>query len=151
MTPANIDEAAPIMSRQERLIAAPLDRVWAAHVAVARWPRWQKDIQSAEIVGPLVVGGSFQWRTTGIDDPITSTVYAIEDRRRTLWGGPAAGIDGVHEWRFSQSEGATLVTTQESWAGDALLSDVARWQEALDTSLQRWLQFMEEYVLSATG
>ena len=49
----------------------------------------------------MIVGASFHWRSVGMGEPITSTVYAIEGQKRTLWGGLAAGITGIHEWRFT--------------------------------------------------
>jgi hypothetical protein len=69
-------------------------RVWQAHVAVAEWPRWQKDITEATIDRELAVGAQIRWVTHGINEPIVSTVHRVEPERLTLWGGPAMGIVG---------------------------------------------------------
>jgi hypothetical protein len=68
-----------------------------------------------------------------------STIYASAERARTLWGGPAAGITGVHEWVFGETPAGVHVTTQESWAGQPVEADITRMRTILDTSLAAWL------------
>lgn len=142
--PTRIDGQAPVISRQRLVVAAPIADVWRVHVDVANWPQWQRDISAASIDGPLAEGTRFEWRTAGIDDAIPSEVYAIEPERRTLWGGPAMGIVGIHEWRFTPQGQHTLVETEESWSGEPIDQARDKMQAALDGSLQRWLAFMAE-------
>ena len=56
-----------------------------------------------------------------------------------LWGGTAGGITGVHGWVFSRTPAGVHVTTEESFAGEPVQSDVAGMQSALDGSLVAWL------------
>ena len=56
-----------------------------------------------------------------------------------LWGGTAGGITGVHEWAFSRTPAGVHVTTEESFAGEPVQSDVTGMQSALDGSLVAWL------------
>jgi len=146
--PVAIDNAAPVVSRRHLLIPAPRNRVWQAHVDVARWPGWQTDISAATIDGPVAPGSTITWSTIGIDEPIPSLIYAVEPLSRTLWGGTAMGIVGIHEWRFSDVGDDTLVETVESWAGDPVAADPIGMQAALDASLDAWLDRLRDLLNS---
>ena len=91
MIPSDIDRDAPVIVKRDRVIEAPIEPLRALHLDIAQWPAWQKNIVTASLDGPLVVGKSFTWSTAGLDTPIVSTIYAIEPQRATLWGGPSAG------------------------------------------------------------
>lgn len=144
--PTTIDENAPVISRRRSVIAAPRAAVWQAHIDVARWPEWQRDMRRVTVDEPVAPGGSFTWETAGIDGAITSTIYAVEPMRRTLWGGPAMGIVGMHEWLFEDAEGGTLVQTNESWAGPPIEADPKGMQTALDGSLDAWLDHLANHM-----
>lgn len=144
--PTDIDHAAPVVSRRRLLIPAPRAAVWSAHTDVERWPAWQADIRTATIDGPVVPGSTITWTTAGIDGAIPSTIYAVEPLGRTLWGGPAMGIVGIHAWRFSDADGGTLVETDESWAGEPISADQATMQGVLDASLDAWLRHLHRHV-----
>ena len=138
--PTAIDTDAPVVSRRWLIIPVARATVWAIHLDVERWPEWQNDISAASIDGPFATGRTITWQTAGIETPIPSTIYAVEPGHRTLWGGPAMGIVGIHEWRFSDAEGSTLVETEESWAGSPVEADPAAMLRQLDTSLDSWLE-----------
>ena len=138
--PAAIDSSAPVVSRRKRVMPVARATVWAVHVDVESWPAWQTDISAASIDGPFATGSTITWRTAGIEKPIPSTIHAVEPGHRTLWGGPAMGIVGLHQWRFSDAEGGTLVETEESWAGPPVEVDPAALQRQLDASLDAWLE-----------
>jgi uncharacterized protein YndB with AHSA1/START domain len=133
-----INENAPVITRDEIRIEAPLELVWAVQTDVAGWPRWRSDVDGVIADGPLAPGVSFRWQTAGLD--ITSTVVAVEPMRRLEWGGPAAGITGVHVWTFGQAGDGVVVRTEESWAGAPVDAAVAELQAALDASLAVWLR-----------
>ena len=143
----DIDRTAPVIARQECLINASIARVWQAHIAVAAWPRWQKDITEATINRELEVGTQIRWVTHGINEPIVSTIHRLDSEQLTLWGGPAMGIVGLHLWLFESAPGGTLVRTEESWAGPPVEDNPKAMQIALDGSLQRWLNFLANYLV----
>ena len=124
------------------MVAAPIERVWALHLDIAHWPAWQHDVTSASVDGPLAVGGSFTWTTAGLDTPVVSTIYVLEPQRAVLWGGPSAGIDGIHHWMFATSGTGTRVTTEESWRGPSVEGDPVEAAAMLAASLERWLGFL---------
>ena len=141
-TPTDVDRDAPALTDLAIDIDAPRDRVWRLHTDVNAWPTWQPDITAATTEDPLKPGGSFNWSTYGMD--ITSTVYALDEGVRILWGGTAHGITGIHEWTFADSPTGVRVTTTESFAGDPVAADIANMQALLDQSLQSWLQHLKD-------
>ncbi len=141
MIPNEIDTQAPVISRHSAVIDAPIEVLWALHTAVNAWPDWQADIETARLDGPFAPGSTFSWHTSGLD--INSTNYEVEFGRRTLWGGPAHGIVGIHEWRFTPVGGGTRVETAESWSGEPIEANVEAMQKALDGSLVAWLGHLD--------
>jgi len=136
--PTVIDSDAPIRIRREIDVNAPLETVWRLHTDVNNWPAWQTEITEAQMDGAFQPGNSFTWTSYGFT--VVSTIYASTERARTLWGGPAAGITGVHEWIFSETPAGAHVTTQESWAGQPVEADITSMRTILDTSLATWLK-----------
>jgi hypothetical protein len=82
----DIDGDAPVITRDEIMISAPIQTVWNIQTDVEAWPSWQSDVDSAEADGPLRAGSVFRWQTAGLD--ITSTVEEIDPPNRIVWGGP---------------------------------------------------------------
>ncbi|WP_327008628.1 SRPBCC family protein [Dactylosporangium sp. NBC_01737] len=142
MTITGIDENAAVVARHQVRIDAPIERVWALHTDVNRWTDWQSDIDTAHADEPLRPGATFHWSTAGLQ--IASTVYAIDAPHRILWGGPAHGITGIHEWTFTADGESTIVTTAESWDGEPVRADADNMRQALDASLIAWLELLRK-------
>ncbi|MEO3809185.1 SRPBCC family protein [Sphaerisporangium sp. B11E5] len=138
--PSHIDRHAAVVVRSGIRIAAPIQRVWRLHTDVGGWPQWQPDIDAAHLGGPVRAGTTFRWATAGLS--IVSTIYAVDPPRRILWGGPANGITGIHDWTFDADDDATLVRTEESWNGAPVRSDAADLRSALTASLTSWLEHL---------
>lgn len=136
--PTGVDGDAPVRAHHETDIDAPLDTVWRLHTDVNAW---QTDITAAHIDGQFQPGASFEWTSYGFT--VVSTIYAVAERARVLWGGTASGITGVHEWVFSQTPAGVHVTTDESFAGEPVQADVTGMQSALDGSLVAWLAHLK--------
>lgn len=134
----DINTAAPVITRDEILIQAPIETIWEIQTDVAAWPSWQPEVDGAQIDGPLAVGAVFRWQTAGLD--ITSTVEEIDPPHRIVWGGPAQGIVAVHVWTLQPQEDGVLVRTAESWEGEPVHAQVETLQGALDGSLRNWLE-----------
>ena len=114
-TPTDIDRTAPVIVHHQIDIGAPLETIWRLQTNVNNWPSWQTDITAARLDGPFEPGNSFTWTSYGYT--VTSTIYAVADHSRTLWGGPTRGIMGTHEWVYTQTPTGTHVATNESWSG----------------------------------
>ena len=87
-TPTGIDRDAPVIARHEIDIGAPLATVWRLQTDVNGWPAWQTDITAARLDGRFEPGASFTWTSYGFT--VTSTIYAVAERARTLWAAPPA-------------------------------------------------------------
>lgn len=138
----NIDRNAAVVVRRDIRIDAPIERVWHLHTDIDGWTAWQSDIDSAAADVPLRPGVTFHWSTAGLQ--IASTVYAVDPPHRILWGGPAHGITGIHEWTFAADGDATVVHTAESWDGQQVRADADNLRAALDASLASWLEHLRK-------
>jgi uncharacterized protein YndB with AHSA1/START domain len=134
----DINSAAPVITRDEILIDAPIETIWNIQTDVNRWPAWQPDVDVAEVEGPLAVGSVFRWQTAGLH--ITSTVEEVDAPHRIVWGGPAQGIVAVHVWMLDTQDDGVLVRTAESWEGEPVTAQTEALQAALDASLRSWLE-----------
>lgn len=137
-----INPSAPVITRDEIVIHAPIETVWDIQTDVAEWPSWQPDVDGADADRELEVGSVFRWQTGGLD--ITSTVEEIDAPHRIVWGGSAQGIEAIHVWTLDEQEGAVLVRTEESWDGEPVSAQVEALQRALDASLHDWLQNLKD-------
>ena len=138
----DIDSTAPVVTRDEILVRAPLDAVWRAQTDISAWPQWRPEVREARFDGELAVGSVFHWEEGG--PRITSTVREIVPSRRLVWTGPAQGIDAVHVWEFTPVADGVLVRTAESWTGEPVTAQAATLQPLLDASLRRWLVHLKE-------
>lgn len=148
-TPTGIDRNAPVIAHHEIDIAAPLDAVWDLHTDVDAWPTWNGEMTAAKLDGAFAPGSSFTWTSYGFT--VTSTIYDVADHSRTLWGGAAQGIMGIHEWRFEPTPEGVHVITTESFAGDPVDTDPAGLQAILDNSLTAWLTRLKQKAESSPG
>jgi Polyketide cyclase / dehydrase and lipid transport len=144
-----INPDAPVITRDEIVIAAPIEVIWDIQIDVANWPSWQPEVDGAEADAPLAVGSVFRWQTAGLD--ITSTVEEIDPPRRIAWGGPARGIVAVHVWTFDEQDDGVLVRTAESWEGDPVKAQPEQLQAALDASLRAWLENLKRAAEARAG
>ncbi|HWY74570.1 MAG TPA: SRPBCC family protein [Verrucomicrobiae bacterium] len=135
--PMDIDATAPVITRDEILINAPLAVVWKTQTDIASWPRWRPEVPTARFEGELTVGSVFHWEEGGLQ--IASTVREINPRHRLVWDGTAQGIYAIHVWQFSLTADGTLVQTQESWSGGPVREQAANLQPLLDRAIRTWL------------
>jgi uncharacterized protein YndB with AHSA1/START domain len=135
-----INSNAPIISRHEVAISAPLESVWRVFTEIDRWPEWNSDIPKATVTWPIAVGTVIHWETAGMAIP--STIGEVVPLKKIAWNGETSGILGMHVWRFSATAGGTHVRTEESWEG-SFPTQTGNLQDALDASLVRWLLFLK--------
>jgi uncharacterized protein YndB with AHSA1/START domain len=144
-----INADAPVITRDEILVHAPIEKVWEIQTDVARGPSWQPDVDGARVDGPFTVGSVFRWQTAGLD--ITSTVAEIDAPHRIVWGGPAQGIVAIYVWTLDTREDGVLVRTEESWEGEPVTAQVETLQGALDGSLRTWLENLKRVAEAGAG
>ena len=137
----DIDTAAPVITRDEILIDAPLEAVWRIQTNISDWPTWRPEVRTAHLDGELKVGSVFHWEEGGLE--ITSTVRELAPFRRIVWTGPAHGIEAVHVWQFTPASVGVLVHTEESWSGAPVSSQAASLQPLLDGAIRAWLTHLK--------
>jgi uncharacterized membrane protein len=112
----NIHEQAPVTAHLRIQIAAPPAKVWALLIDASNWPKWQKQIASVAVAGPLQNGTRFTWKTGGAQ--IHSQVQLFDPERRLGWTGTAMTAKAIHVWELEAKPGnQTLVTVRESMDG----------------------------------
>jgi carbon monoxide dehydrogenase subunit G len=138
--PTGIDERAPIRGGGEIEIAAAPEVVWEALTAFERWPRWNPDVKSVSVRGPLAEGTVFRWKAG--PGTITSTLLRVEAPRLIAWRGKTMGIKAIHFWWLEPRDGRTFVRTAESY--DGLVARLFRGpiQKALDKGLDDGLRYL---------
>jgi uncharacterized protein YndB with AHSA1/START domain len=132
---------APVITRQQVLIDAPVETVWKVFSNVNNWPSWQQEISTARINGPFQEGTSFDWKSNGLT--IHSTLHTVEAYHTVGWSGPAFGSFAIHTWRFTPQGNHTLVQVNESMEGWLVTLLQGRFQSGLDTSIVNWLQALK--------
>jgi len=133
----NVNPAAPVITRDEIQIAAPLDVVWKTQTDINTWPRWRSSVPSARLEGALAVGSVFHWEEGGLQ--IASTVREFSPLARLVWDGSAQGIYAIHVWEFTPADGGVRVHTEESWEGEPVSAQTAMLQPLLDGAIRTWL------------
>lgn len=114
-----IEQNAPAVTRQERIVSAPPERVFQLLADVAAWPEWQPHVRRSRVESGDADGGlgtTFVWRSGGVT--ITSTIGQWDRPRAIGWTGRTIGTRAVHVWSL-EPVGAdqTLVRTEESMSG----------------------------------
>jgi len=135
----DIDTSAPVFSRKEIIIHAPVEKVWQIQTGIESWVNWQPDVSSAQLEGSLATGTVFRWKAKGL--AITSTLHTVEPQQRIGWTGVSLGMYAIHNWTFErQGEKNTHVVTEESLSGWLTrlmkLLDPLFLEKSLEASLQ---------------
>jgi uncharacterized protein YndB with AHSA1/START domain len=132
-----INPDAPAIASAEIEVEAPREVVWDVLADFESWPRWNPEVKSLSIDGPVAEGTQFKWKTGPLT--ITSSLQQVQRPSLIGWTGSAFGIKAVHVWRFEQRDATTLVRTHESWEGPLprLLSGTMRktLQKGLDDGM----------------
>lgn len=132
-----VDPSAPVRSEGEIEIAAPPSAVWAVLTGIDDWPRWQSDVTEARLLSALGEGAEFRWKAGGVS--FRSRVHTLVAERMFGWTGKTLGASAIHNWTFTEGDGATKVAVEESLRG--VLPRLFRgfFQKNLDQGIQKGL------------
>lgn len=111
----DINKNAPVWSRNQTTINAPVDKVWDVLTAIDQWPSWQKSVTEARLEGDLVEGTTFKWKAGGLS--FTSRIHTMKPKTEFGWTGKTFGASAIHNWFFQDQGGTTVVTVEESLQG----------------------------------
>lgn len=109
------DTSSPVSASAEIDISAPVQRVWNIQIDFENWYKWNKDVGSMELRGPVAPGTVFNWKGGGVS--VSSKIQEVVPLKRIVWIGKAIGIDAVHVWEFKEKDGGTHVYTRETFTG----------------------------------
>lgn len=132
-----VDRDAPVIGLAEGQVAAPPEVVWDVLTGFADWPRWNPDVKSVELDGPVAEGTEFRWKSG--PGTIRSRIERLDRPALAGWTGKTMGIAAAHVWRFEQRDGGTFVHTEESFSGLLPRLLRGRMRKTLDGALQSGL------------
>ncbi len=135
---------APVFAESEVEIAAGPEAVWDVLTDFERWPSWNPDVKSLSVNGEVAPGTRFRWKAGGAS--ITSTLERVERPRLVAWTGRTFGASAIHVYRLDGRDGATVVHTEESFAGPLARLLRGRLQTTLQKSLETGLHHLKAEV-----
>jgi uncharacterized protein YndB with AHSA1/START domain len=138
----DVNRKAPAIASAEGLIRAPLDLVWSVQTNIGEWGRWNPDVQSVAVKGPVQTGTEFRWKSGGRS--IVSRIEEVEPGRRIVWTGRSFGIHAIHVWTFAERESGVWVQTEESFEGLVAVLIGGAIRTALGSTLQRALTALKK-------
>lgn len=132
---------APVITKLQIVIEAPVETVWKVFSDVDNWSQWQKEIPGSKINGPFQAGTSFDWKTHGLT--IRSTFHTVNSNREIGWSGPAFGSFAIHNWHFIKHGNHTTVQVEESMEGWLVWLMKNNFQSVNRGSLIYWLNALK--------
>ena len=117
-----IDSQAPLRTRQEIVISAPISRVWEKLTDIPQWAdNLEPGVRGIRLDDTGVgVDATFVRRTGGMR--LTARFAVVRPARELSWTGSSLGIKVVHRFLLGPlTPGTTRVTVEESMAGRMLL------------------------------
>jgi uncharacterized protein YndB with AHSA1/START domain len=136
-----IKDDAPATARGAVDVAAPPEVVWATLTDIDQWARWNPDVKSSSLDGPLAPGTEFRWKAG--PGTISSRIQEVDPPRRIAWTGKTFGIEAVHVHRLEPRNGNTRVHSEESWDGLIVRLLTGSMRKTLQKSTESGLQYLK--------
>lgn len=126
----NADRMAPVFSEGQIDVDAPPEALWDLMADFEDWPRWNPDVQSVKLEGPVAEGTIFRWKA-GVTR-LVSTLRLVDRPNALGWTGRTLGIRAIHVWRFVSRPGGAVASMEESFDGAVAKLFRKRLQRQLD-------------------
>lgn len=111
-----INENAPVKSKNQIEIHAPIDTVWHILTDIKNWPNWQKAVTEATLDEKIEVGTTFKWKAGGLY--FKSKIHTAKRNTAFGWTGTTIGANAIHNWTFiKKDDNTTIVIVEESLQG----------------------------------
>lgn len=110
-----INENAPVKSRSQIEIEAPVDTVWEILTNINNWTTWQKDVSKTVVHGEIKQGTKFDWKAGGLS--FKSEIHTSIPKSMFGWTGTTLGASAIHNWFFEAKDNVTVVWVEESLQG----------------------------------
>ena len=111
-----INENAPVKSRNQIEIQAPIDTVWHTLTDIKNWNKWQKAVTETTVDEKIKEGTIFNWKAGGLS--FKSKIHTSKRNSAFGWTGTTIGASAIHNWTFiKKDENTTIVIIEESLQG----------------------------------
>lgn len=138
-----INENAPVKSRNQIEIKAPIDTVWKILTDIKNWPEWQKSVIETEVLGNVKEGTEFNWKAGGLS--FSSRIHTSKPKTAFGWTGTTIGASAIHNWTFTEKDSVTIVTVEESLQGVFPTLFKSYFQKNLDSGVLTNLTELKNY------
>jgi uncharacterized protein YndB with AHSA1/START domain len=132
----------PVHVRNELVVPAPPERIWAWLVRAPLWPTWYPNAHDVRILSAneptLRKGSEFVWRTFGVR--IRSTVLEYQPPARIAWNAFGLGVDAYHAWLIEPVVTGTRILTEETQYGWGARMNAALFPGRMHKLHQVWLE-----------
>lgn len=135
-------ECSAVYVRNEILIPAGAEQVWAWLIRAGRWPEWNSNcdwLRFRDGTGPdLAPGCRFVWKTLGVR--LRCNVVVFDPFRELGWSATAFGISAYHGWILENDGRQCHVLSEQTQNGP--ISAIGRWYLRREIHLrhQNWLE-----------
>jgi hypothetical protein len=111
-----IDGNAPIQSRSDIYIAAPVERVWERLIDFQAWPTIDPSFRNVRLDTGVAVDAHFGFVLNNF--PIRAQIAVVEPGRKLIWTGTSLWFRAIDLHRLEPDrDGGTHYTLMESFAG----------------------------------
>ncbi len=111
-----INENAPVKSRNQIEIQAPVETVWYTLTDIKNWTKWQKAVTGTTVGEKIEEGTKFKWKAGGLS--FKSKIHTSEPNTAFGWTGTTIGASAIHNWTFmKKGNNTTTVLVEESLQG----------------------------------
>ena len=132
----------PVHVRNEIVVPAAAERVWAWLTRAPLWPTWYPNSQHVRLLNgdgrTLQLGTQFHWRTFGV--AIRSTVIECQPCERITWNAFGLGVDACHAWLIEPLPDGTRIVTEETQYGWAARLNTLLMPGRMHRFHQVWLE-----------
>jgi len=133
-----INPKAPVKSKSQIEINAPVDSVWNILTDIHKWTNWQKAVSETAVHGKIMEGTQFDWKAGGLS--FKSRIHTSVPKSMFGWTGRTLGTAAVHNWFFEARDNKTWVKVEESLQGVLPRLFSGYFQRNLDTGVIRNLE-----------
>ncbi len=110
-----INKNAPVISRNQIEIDAPIETVWKSLTDIKNWSKWQKAVTETKVDEKIEEGTNFNWKAGGLS--FKSKIHTAKLNSAFGWTGNTIGASAIHNWSFENKGSSTIVTVEESLQG----------------------------------
>lgn len=138
----SINNNAPVKCSKTITINASSEKVWSVITNIDNWQNWQTDIKNERLKGELKPNSTFVWKTGGAK--IHSTLHTVEPYKQFGWTGKTFGMFAIHNWTFTEVNGQTNVSVNESMQGTLAKLFKKLFNKNLEKDMQHWLELLKK-------